>query len=377
MKRDYIFYTRILILIFSLISVIAGVGEGEVALALVLLMLLASNVQLRTIITKDAFYLLSLLVDLGLVYLIHESYGGLTYIALYITLLDSIVYSRSYRIGAVLLSSVGLLYFASMAAAEVKLILALAYAVIFAYGLAYRHMSSKLQEIEYLYDDVRKYSYELENAKKQIEAFSQQVEGLTLVKERQRISEEIHDTIGHRLTALLMQLEAGVRLLDAGSFDGRELLGQAVENLRESIDVLRQTVRSMKPREYRNLIYSIEELLKRFKKETGISVELSVTGAAVRLLPGIEMVLYKNLQEAVTNSVRHGKAKAIAVYLIYEASGVSLAIEDDGIGCMEIKKGMGISAMEERLKFVGGSLSISSDKGFRVTSKIPVRGEEQ
>jgi signal transduction histidine kinase len=235
-------------------------------------------------------------------------------------------------------------------------------------------MTGKIKEIEHLYDDVRKYSYELENAKKQIENYSQQVENITLLKERQRISEEIHDTIGHRLTALLMQMEAGTRLLKENNQTGRDLLYMSVENLRETIDVLRQTVRSIKPKVYRNLLFSIEELIKRFKKETGINIDFEVNGTAFKLYPGVEMVLYKNAQEAITNAVRHGKSKNISILLQYEENNVALTVSNDGISCEYIKKGMGITSMEERLKFVGGNLYINHKNGFSIVSSIPVKG---
>ncbi|MFZ5351725.1 MAG: sensor histidine kinase [Bacillota bacterium] len=372
MKDKYVFYTKLLILTISLLHIVMGIGERNMASALFILLLLVLNMQIRSIYFKGKAFILSLLGDMAMICFLYQSYGGYIFFPLLATAVDGIVYGNKFNYAAFILTSLVYVWFILPLTIEAKMLCMFIYLILSASSFMYVFLNNKLKEVEYLYDDVRKYSQELESAKKQIELYSHQVENLASVKERQRISEEIHDTIGHRLTALLMQMEAGVRLLDSGNQSGRELLDMSVENLRESIDVLRQTVRSMRPKQYRNLIFSIEEMLKKFKRETGINTSFDVKGAAVRLLPGVEMVLYKNVQEAVTNAVRHGKARNILIQLIYEEAIILLRIKDDGAGCTDIKKGIGLSAMEDRLKFVGGSLNIDGSSGFIIENRIPI-----
>lgn len=330
------------------------------------------NIQLRRIYFKSKGAVISLLLDILLIYLIFSSVHGLTYIMIFITIIDGIIYAQKHTNAILLLTGAVLLYFSYELGTEYFFINALIYLSIVIFMFNSRKMSKKISEIEYLYDDIRRYSYELEKAKKQIEEYSNKVQYLTQMEERNRLSEEIHDTIGHRLTALLIQTEAGVRIIDADKEKGKELLKASIENLRDSIDELRNTVKSIKPKEYKNIIFQIQDMLDKFKKNTDVNITFETKGNVERIYPGVEIVLYKNTQEAVTNSVRHGKAKNIDVVIFYKDNEISMKIKDDGIGCESIKKGMGIAGMEERLRLVGGSLNIYQDNGFIVESIIPL-----
>lgn len=163
-----------------------------------------------------------------------------------------------------------------------------------------------------------------------------------------------------------------MRIMGHDPLKGRELLSESRDSLRESIDVLRETVKGMKPKDYKNFISSIEDMIGDYKKKTGVNVSLSIQGNPVKLYPGVETVLYRNLQEALTNSVKHGAAHNIEASLKYAESAVTLKITDDGTGCSEVKKGMGILAMEERTSFVGGRINVTSDKGFIIECTIPL-----
>ncbi|WP_026478606.1 sensor histidine kinase [Alkaliphilus transvaalensis] len=376
MLNKSISITRLMILLFN-IPIILGLKETDIPIALMLLLLLALNVQIRAVFLKRKAIFLSLLLDLALIYLIYNRYGGITYFSLLITTIDSIFLKEEHRYGLLLLVGGFLFYFTQNKDSNLIILSYFIFLLTSIFALLFKSMGKKIAELEEVYDEVRKYSYQLEVAKSQISDYSQQVEHLASLKERHRISEEIHDTIGHRLTALLMQMEAGIRLLDNDLNNGVAFLKAAIENLRESIEVLRQTVRSTMPKEYKNLILSFEEMIRKFSKETEINIDLKVTGNIQKLYPGVEMVLYKNAQEALTNAVRHGKAKNIYICLIYEANRVYLVIKNDGKSCVEIKKGIGISSMEERLKFVGGYLEIDQTNGFIIKSIIPHQGVEQ
>ncbi|MBM7615696.1 signal transduction histidine kinase [Alkaliphilus hydrothermalis] len=371
MKNKAVTFLRLIVFLFTLPMVI-GLEEGIMPSVITLLLLLALNTQLRRVFLKERAIGISLIIDLILIFVIHQSFGVSLFLPMFITAFDGVNNSEGHEYGFSILIG-GMLYYLTREMDDQQIILsffALLLALVFAFF--YKGMSKKISELEEVYDDVRRYSYELEVAKNQISSYSQQVEHLTAIKERQRISEEIHDTIGHRLTALLMQMEAGVRLLDNDINTGKTFLKASVDNLRESIEVLRQTVRSTMPKEYKNLINSFEDMIRKFKRETGTNVELRVVGIIQKLYPGVEMVLYRNAQEAITNAVRHGKAKNIFISITYDKDWVKLVVKDDGKGCESIKKGIGISSMEERLKFVGGSLEILQTDGFVIKTVIPL-----
>ena len=371
LKRSLIL-VKIMIIMTVFLSAFMGIRLSDSPVLMVFMLIFLLNMQLRNIYFKKQAVSLSLIGELVLIYFIHNSFEGLTYILIFNTLIDAIYYAENYIYGFYLLTLGLLLYLINGMGLDLIILSITIYISLVVTVTTLKRTSGKITNLEYLYDDVRRYSYELENAKKQIETYSKKVEHLSQMEERNRISEEIHDTIGHRLTAILIQLEAGIRVIDSEFEGGKKLIEDSRDNLRESIDVLRETVKGMKPRDYKNLMLSLQELIGDFKKKTGVNASLEVKGSPFKLYPGVELVIFKNTQEALTNAVRHGKAKNIKVLLTYYNSKVELLVKDDGIGCSNVKKGMGITAMEERLNFIGGTLDIYGDKGFTIKCIIPV-----
>jgi signal transduction histidine kinase len=196
---------------------------------------------------------------------------------------------------------------------------------------------------------------------------------LSQLEERSRLSREIHDTLGHKLTGTLMQVEATIRVMEGDPDTGRQLLQAVRDNLNQGVETLRQTVRNMKPGDYAGRILSIRQMLTDFANSTGIEIGFSVSGNPFKLMPSADITLYRNAQEAVTNAVRHGNSKHIQVELAFLEKEVVLTVQDDGTGCQSMKKGMGISGMEERVELLGGRLEIASHQGFQVKTVIPVR----
>lgn len=341
-----------------------------VFISLYLLYLL--NMQIRYLMLEGRFALLSIIVELVLVCILGTSFGGLLYLLAYLILVYGISSAEKYFYGISALTLILLIYLIRDIGRDYVFLNAFMFTGIWILLYYLKGVFNKVNELEHLYDDVRRYSYELENTKRQVEAYSKRVEELAQLEERNRISEEIHDTVGHRLTALLIQMEAGMRIMDYNPLKGRELLSESRDSLRESIDVLRETVKGMKPKEYKNFLSSIEDMIGDFKKKTSINVSLSIQGNPMKLYPGVETVLYRNLQEALTNSVKHGRAHNIEVILKYTESTVALKVTDDGIGSSEVIKGMGIAGMEERTGFVGGRINLLSDKGFVMECIIPL-----
>ena len=90
-----------------------------------------------------------------------------------------------------------------------------------------------------------------------------------------------------------------------------------------------------------------------------------------------EMAIYRIVQESLTNSIRHGKAKNIDVSIKKGYGSIGLLICDDGVGCENIEAGFGLRHIRERVNMLKGQVNFSSDNGFRVEAMIPIRwGEE-
>lgn len=213
---------------------------------------------------------------------------------------------------------------------------------------------------------------QLLNTYKQLEASSKEVEQLTMEKERTSIARDLHDTLGHDMTGLIMQIEMGTRFINGGQqSEGLELLESAKKSARDSMAKVRQIVQALKTGEMEEWsVTSIQRLIDTFSEKTGVHVALDIVGEHA-INPDISIVLYRLIQEGLTNSVRHGKATKVDIDIHFKENNLSLSLKDNGIGCKKLKKGNGIKGMEERLKQLGGSLEITLASGFCVKAKIP------
>jgi signal transduction histidine kinase len=227
--------------------------------------------------------------------------------------------------------------------------------------------------VEGLYEQLRRSNYELDAARSRLLDYSKQIEKITKLEERNRISRELHDSIGHNLTGILLQVDAAKQVMEVDRDRGMEILESVYKTINTSIEAVRQTVREIRPSKYQTHKASILELINRFTMDTGVNVEYKTSGIPYELFPSIEMVLYRNIQEALTNSVRHGGATNILVHIIYKNECTEAVISDNGTGCKEIKKGLGISGMEERLEIIGGSIKYEIENGFSIHMYIPIR----
>jgi signal transduction histidine kinase len=120
-------------------------------------------------------------------------------------------------------------------------------------------------------------------------------------------------------------------------------------------------------------------LLNHFQRNTNVNVEYSFEGDFLDLDRSIIRVIYNICQEAMTNSLKHGKANMITILLRRQQCHLLLSILDDGIGCNNINKsGMGLRGMQEMVGNHNGNIEFKSDEndGFKISVTIPIKGEK-
>ncbi|WP_339268978.1 hybrid sensor histidine kinase/response regulator transcription factor [Paenibacillus sp. FSL W8-0187] len=208
-----------------------------------------------------------------------------------------------------------------------------------------------------------------------LEQHIKRIEELTLMEERSRLSHELHDTIGHSLTSLIV----GVESLRSSVPDSQieridSLVGIAqhsLEDIRKHLHKLSHTTLS------HSLSESLWQLSDSFMKSTGITVHFRVIGSETLVIQKINFSLYRCLQESLTNAVRHGQASVITVQLHFDSQQLRLQIEDNGIGMDNIQFGFGLHGMKERLELFNGTLSVhsGSGQGTIVICNIPLQTE--
>jgi signal transduction histidine kinase len=193
--------------------------------------------------------------------------------------------------------------------------------------------------------------------------------------ERSRLARELHDETGQALTSILLGLKA---VEEARGGDG---LSQAAANLRELVVATLQDVRrlavELRPKALDDfgLVPALERLVETFAEGTGIDVQLEPRLGDARLPEHIETALYRLIQEALTNVVKHAHATTVSILLVRRDGRVSAIVEDNGRGFDPVEAradGLGLVGMRERAALVGGRLTIEAAEGSGTTIAVEV-----
>jgi two-component system sensor histidine kinase UhpB len=203
-------------------------------------------------------------------------------------------------------------------------------------------------------------------------------------EERGRISRDLHDGIGQLLTALKIQLglleqeAASVSSLSARIAGARELADTALSEVRQLSHVLRPQML-----DELGLEPTLRWLIRTFQKRTGIAVDLVLEGDEVRADADVETLVYRLVQEALTNVARHSGARTAKVLVGRGADRLRVRVEDAGSGfspddllaSADDERGFGVRAMRDRVEFVNGRFSIQSapGRGTVVEADLPLR----
>lgn len=207
-------------------------------------------------------------------------------------------------------------------------------------------------------------SIKLESALRTVNEQSEKLKGLAVVEERNRIAAEMHDTVGHTLTAAVLTLEAAEGLVSEPQ--AAQKLHQGKEQVRRGLSELRASVKVVWVGKETNFVEILEQLLQEIRSDTGIELHL-VMESKFALAPLQAGILLSAVKECTTNAIRHGQATHVDILIGEDKGQLRLAFTDNGIGTDHIKPGSGLSIMGERMKSVGGTLEIVSTPGEGLT----------
>jgi signal transduction histidine kinase len=189
-------------------------------------------------------------------------------------------------------------------------------------------------------------------------------------QERRRLARELHDETGQALTSILLGLHTieeakGEAELKAALSDVRDLVRATLQDVRQLAVELRP-----KALDDFGLVAALERLTSSFGEQTGISMEFQSSLPAGRLSPEVETALYRIVQEALTNIVKHSRAGRVSIVVGRKDGAVSVVVEDDGVGFEPARtreEGLGLIGMRERVALLGGRLTIESRPGAGTT----------
>jgi two-component system sensor histidine kinase UhpB len=199
-------------------------------------------------------------------------------------------------------------------------------------------------------------------------------------KEVTRISREIHDELGHALTALRLDLGWMLPKLQRNRAPVREKAVEMLGLVDTTIDSVRRIAAGLRPPvlEDLGLTAALEPLLQRFAGQTGLAVELEADSDEVPIVA--RRALYRIVQEALTNIIRHAQARQVRVSLECSTDGIALEVTDDGIGipggAIDDPGSLGLVGMRERAAALGATFDMQSAPGQGTTIRVVLPREE-
>jgi signal transduction histidine kinase len=193
-------------------------------------------------------------------------------------------------------------------------------------------------------------------------------------KERNRLSKEIHDTAGYVFVNLIMMLQATLAILRKDIDKADRLISDARDYAERGINEIRHLLRGI--RNYTPAWMSLQNELhnvgESFQKATNVEIIIDYGTWSRTLSKDLDSFFISFMQEALTNALKHGNASTVSVLCCADKTHLAMTITDNGCGArLPIKKGIGITAMEDVASALGGCITIkTSSAGFRITASI-------
>ncbi|USK32893.1 sensor histidine kinase [Bacillus sp. F19] len=240
----------------------------------------------------------------------------------------------------------------------------------FALGMGYciQRLSETSIQMKQLYEKNLCQYRKIKEQNRALELYSEQIEKVTILEERNRMAKELHDTVGHTFTSVIMGMDAVIYLLEKDPERAKEKLITLSNVTRKGLDEVRRSIHQISPYdEGHSLHHELSQRAREFAVHTQTNVQFQLNGEETAVSKPIRLVLVRCLQEALTNAKRHGNAETIEVTLSFTADGIELLVKDDGIGADQISPGFGLNSMKERLLAIQGTMAISSSKGKGTT----------
>lgn len=227
----------------------------------------------------------------------------------------------------------------------------------------------------------REYVEEVERRAREAERAHEEEARRRIVDERLRIARDVHDVVAHSLSIITVQAAAADALIGSDSERARESIGhvrdtsrKALSELRSMLGVLRES-EAAAPLSPMADLSNLESLIEQVR-DAGLEVEFRTSVPADEVSAAVSLSAYRIVQEALTNIVRHARAKRAVVSVSADEDGLHLEVSDDGIGgdVPEYVDGHGVKGMQERAAALNGTFSAGPDEGggFRVKATLPL-----
>lgn len=201
---------------------------------------------------------------------------------------------------------------------------------------------------------------------------NEKLEKLTRLEVKTNIARDIHDTFGHDMMALIMEIEMADVLVEKSPIEAREMLKQAKVSARNGMKTIRKVVETLRNETVDIISETLDELIDNYTSRTGIDTHVEIEPEIYDVPKRVHDVLYRLIQECMTNSIRHGEATVIDIYMSKRGSTINFRVYDNGKGSESIDEGYGLKGMRERITALNGNVRFKSADGFEVKGYIEV-----
>lgn len=202
----------------------------------------------------------------------------------------------------------------------------------------------------------------------------EEIEILTIQNERNRLAQEIHDSIGHSIAGLIMHLDYLEKIYKNNSKEVESIIEKSQNLARNSMKDLRKAVNTLKEDlNINNLQESIENLIENVSTKEKV-IEYIFDGNIENMKQNIKYTVFRISQELITNSLKHSKGNKIYLYIKNDGDFIEIKESDNGFFNGIFEKGNGLKGIEKRVKSVNGEVIYDYEKNFSILIKIPLEG---
>ena len=194
-----------------------------------------------------------------------------------------------------------------------------------------------------------------------------------LLEEKARISQALHDKLGHSINGSLYQLEAVKVLMSKKPEESEKIFQEVIDNLRGSMDEIRVIIRNERPDKKRMALKSLQALCAECEEQYNIKANLEVQADDKEIPENIWDIILDNAFEAVTNALKYSGCTEISISITALGEVVRCVIKDNGKGAEIYEESMGIQGMKQRVRNVKGYLDIESVGGFTINMILPIK----
>ncbi len=248
-----------------------------------------------------------------------------------------------------------------------------------AFSLANRLLDREQRRSRRLLRELENSNQELAVAHQQLQSYAREVEELAITRERTRMAREIHDTLGHYLAIIRIQLETISKLQERDPAQAMVEIEEAKRVAAQCIQEVRNAVAALRPTSIAtlNLTEALSQLGAEFRAASPeIALTLDLDTTLPPLSAELQLAAYRTAQEALTNVRKHAQASRVLLRLRYEQGTLEVMVRDNGVPSPAKQQtgGFGLIGLRERIDLLGGQLSYGPLEpiGYRVAALIPL-----